>query len=273
MVPILKEISRKRNLIYELILKDLKLRYCRPMLGFLWAFLAPFLIVIIFYIVFSAILKVKTEEAPFFLYLMTAVFSWRFFQDSLVSSATSLIDNKNLIKESSFPHYLIPLSIVLANAINFFPSLAITIIISSIILKGASIYILFLPLILCLHLALATGIAIMLSVLYVRWRDVKYILEAALLILFYLTPAFYSIRLVKDSFSPLLYKVYTSNPFVGILNLYRITILKHFSVFLEGYTNFFYLVLVPVIFAVIVLLLGFYFYNKNKNSINDYLAY
>jgi len=273
MTSIIKEILIKRNLICELILKDLKIRYSRPLLGFFWAFLSPFLIVIIFYVVFSMILKVKTEEAPFLLYLMSAIFSWRFFQDSLVCATTSLIDNKNLIKESNFPHYLIPISIVLANAINFLPSLAIVIVTSLFTLKGLPIFVLFLPIVLSIHLAIAIGLSIILSILYVRWRDIKYILEAALLILFYFTPVFYSIRLVKDSFPPLLFTIYINNPFVAILNLYRITILKDFYIYLQRYIGLSCLIVVPLGFAVVIFLFGFYFYKKNKNNINDYLSY
>jgi ABC-2 type transport system permease protein len=273
MVSIIKDVIAKRSLIYQLVLKDLKIRYLRPLLGFFWAFLSPFLVVVIFYIVFSMILKVKTEEAPFLLYLMSAVFSWRFFQDSLLSATTSLVDNKNLIKESSFSHYLIPISIVLANAINFFPSLVIVVVTSLFVLKGLPIYILFLPIVLGIHLSLAIGLSIILSIAYVKWRDIKYILEAVLLFLFYLTPVFYSIKLVKDSFSPFLFSAYIYNPLVGILNLYRATILKDFFIYIEKYVSLSSLIIVPAGFAIAILVLGFYFYKKNKNSINDYLSY
>ena len=118
-------LGKKLNLIRELALKDLKIRYSRPALGFLWAFLSPILTVAIFYVIFGLVLKVKTEEAPFVLYLMSGIFPWMFFQDSIFKSITSLVDNKNLIKESNFPHYLIPVSIVMTNAIIFLPSLFI----------------------------------------------------------------------------------------------------------------------------------------------------
>ena len=127
MFEILKEIWSRRDLIRELVVKDLKLRYSRPLLGAMWAFLLPFLTVLIFYVVFCRVLRVRVEEAPFILYLMSAVFPWRFFQDSLSCSTTSLMDNKNLLRETRFPHYLIPLSVVLANAVNFLPSLMILI--------------------------------------------------------------------------------------------------------------------------------------------------
>jgi len=272
MFSIIQEILIRRNLLGELVIKDLKIRYCRPILGFLWAFLSPLLIVGIFYVVFSIILQVKIKEAPFILYLMSAVFSWRFFQDSLMCSVTSLMDNKNLIRESKFPHYFIPLSIVLSNGINFLPSLAILIISSLFILKGLPIFIVLLPVILAIHIISAIGISLLVSILYVKWRDTRYILDAVLQMLFYSTPVFYSIYLVKDSFGPLWFNAYINNPFVGILNLYRFAILKDFYPMIKelGLSS---IVVVPIIFAVVISLLGFYFYNKNKNSINDYLSY
>jgi len=273
MALLMKEILSRRSLIRELVLKDLKIRYSRPILGFFWSFLSPLLVVAIFYIVFSLILKVKTEEAPFILYLMTAVFTWRFFQDSLFSSTTSLVDNKNLVKEASFPHYLIPISIVLANLLNFMPSLVIIIAIAAFILKGLPIFISFLPIVLFIHLMLTMGLSIALSIVYVKWRDIKYILEAALLLLFYLTPVFYSIYLVKDSFPNLLFKAYIYNPFVGILNMYRVTLLRGFYKNIQNDIGFFSLTIIPFAFAATTLVLGCCLYKKNKNSINDYLSY
>lgn len=272
MIAIIQDLFARRNLIQELVIKDLKVRYCRPLLGFLWAFLSPFLTVAVFYIVFSLILKVNITEAPFVFYLMSAIFPWRFFQDSLISSTTSLMDNKNLIRESNFPHYLIPFSIVFANIVNFLPSLVL-LIATSLILKRITIFIILLPIVLAIHFILTLGLSIMLSIFYVKWRDIKYILDIALLMLFYLTPAFYSFYLVKASFAPLLFKAYIYNPFTIILNLYRVTLLKGFYDAIEREIGFAFLFLVPLIFAIAVLLLGLYFYRKYKNSINDYLSY
>lgn len=269
----MKKILARQNLIRELVLKNLKIRYSMPVLGFFWAFLSPLLIVGILYLVFSVILKVKTEEAPFVLYLMSAIFPWYFFHDSLVCSATSLVDNRNLIKESGFPHYLVPLSIILANMIIFLPSLVILIAVSAFILKGLPVLVVYIPVVLVIHFTMTFGLSIMLSIAYVRWRDIKYILEAVLLLLFYLTPVFYSIYLVKTAFSYPLFKAYLYNPFTGILNLYRAMLLKGFYPVIQRDVGLFLIVVVPAIFAILFLLLGFYVYKINKNSINDYLSY
>ncbi len=274
MTAIIKELLRSRYLIQELVIKDLKLRYSRPLLGFFWAFLSPFLIVIIFYLVFSLILKVEIRGVPFIFYLMSAVFPWRFFQDSLICSVTSLIDNKNLIRESNFAHYLIPVSIVLVNMIIFFPPLLILIIVSLWVLKGLGIFIIFLPIILAIHIIITVASAIISSILYVKWRDTKYILEILLLLLFYLTPAFYPLSLVRTSFPPLLFRFYLCNPLVCILNLYRISIFRDFySIIRQDISDLTFIIILPVIFAISLVLLAIYLYRKNKDSINDYLSY
>jgi len=273
MISVIKEIYSRRSLLAELIIKDLKVRYSIPALGFFWAFLSPFLMAGVFYIVFIQILKVQIEEAPFFLYLMSAVFPWSFFQNSIMGSVTSLVDNRNIVREANFPHYLIPVSVVLANAVIFLPSLLILIIISACVLKGLPFIFLFFPLIFILHLVITAGLAVLFSVLYVRWRDLKYLLEVILILLLYLTPAFYSLSLIKASFSPALFNVYIYNPFVGILNLYRIALLKGFYAQLPDYATSVVLLFQPLIFAVIILIISTVVYLRAKNKINDYLAY
>jgi len=269
----IKEILSRSSLIRELVAKDLRARYRRPLLSFFWAFLSPLLFTAILYLIFSVFMKVSVPEAPFLLYLMSAVFTWRFFQEGLISSVTSLMDNRNLIREANFPHYLIPLSLVLANGVNLLPSLGILIAASFFILKGLPIFILFLPVVFILHFMITFGLALLVSIFYLRWRDTKYILEVLLQILFYLTPVFYSLSLVKDTVSQKIYVLYLLNPFVCILNLYRLTLLKGFYQSLEQNVAWVAMVILTSFFAVMILSLGFLFYRKSHKQINDYLAY
>ena len=272
-LQLFREIYLRRDLVRELVIKDLKLRYGRPGLGILWAFLSPLLMVVVFYIVFSLIFEVSVEEAPFFLYLMSAILPWSFFQSSLMGSATSLMDNKNLIREANVVHYLIPLSLTLANLINFLPSFAILVIATLFISKGVSILILFLPVVLLIHAITTFGLGMIFSVLYVRWRDVRYILESVLLFLFYLTPVFYSVSLVESKFPRILYKIYIFNPFMEITNLYRVVLFKGFYSKIVPMVGVMNLLVVPVIFSFMFLWLSLYIYKFNKNSINDRLSY
>lgn len=273
MISIIREIFDKRNLVRELVIRDLKLRYSRLGFGFLWALLSPLLMVVVFYVVFSLIFKTDTDGVPFFIYLLSAILPWSFFQSSLMSSTTSLIDSKNLIKEANVSHYLVPLSITLANMINFLPSFIVLIIATALTLNGVSIFILCLPVVLLVHMLITFGLGLIFSILYVRWRDVRYILEAILLFLFYLIPVFYSISLVELKLPRLLYNIYVLNPFVGLTNLYRIILFKGYYAKIHVQIGLMYTVIMPIIFAFIVLWVGFWLFKFNKNSINDKISY
>ncbi|MFA5275731.1 MAG: ABC transporter permease [Candidatus Omnitrophota bacterium] len=273
MIGIFKEIVSRRNLLWELVIKDLKLRYARLGLGFLWAFLSPLVTVTIFYFVFSFLLKIKIQEAPFFLYLMSAIFPWGVLQDSVNGSVDSLISNKNLLRESRFPHYFIPLSKVLANTINFLPALVIVIVASFFALRGSSEFLIFLPVVAVVHLILTFGLALIFSIIYLRFRDVKHIVELALTLIFYMTPVFYSIYLVKETLPKYLFGLYIYNPFVGLLIFYRIVILKGYYSFIYKDAGLLVFFFVPVIFSVVILYAALLFYEKNKGYINDYLSY
>jgi lipopolysaccharide transport system permease protein len=272
MLNYINEIINNRNLIRELVAKDLKVRYTRSTLGYFWAFLSPFLLVAIFYLVFSVILQAKIKEVPFVLYLMSAIFPWQFFQGSLLASASSLVDNKNLIKESNFPQHLIPLSIVLANGVIFLPSLGILLLAACLFQSGLSLFIVFLPIVLILHFILSVSLSLFAAIIYTRFRDLKYVLDPVLQLLFYLTPCVYSLSLIKDAFGPFWSFAYVLNPFVGILNLYRLVIFKGFYPFVReaGLTSLF---LVPLCFTIVVWIGSIYYYRKHKSTVNDYLSY
>ncbi|MDD2751771.1 MAG: ABC transporter permease [Candidatus Omnitrophica bacterium] len=270
---IIREVYSRRSLLRELIAKDLKARYKMPVLSFFWAFLSPLFFTGILYLIFSVFMKINIQEAPFLLYLMSAVFTWRFFQEAVMTSATSLMDNRNLIKEASFPHYLVPLSLVLANLLNFLPSLGILIALSFFISRGLPIFIIFLPAVLVIHFIITFGMALIFSILYIRWRDTKYVLEILLQALFYLTPVFYSLALVKEGVSPKVYSLYLLNPFVGILNLYRLALLKGFYQAINAQVNWLVWAVITPLVACVILFLGFFVYAKSRKYINDYLAY
>ena len=228
MITNLGTLLRYRSLIINLALKDLRVKYRSPFLGFLWAFLTPLCTVIIFHIVFSLILRVPAQDYPFFIYLMTAIFSWRFFQVSITRAMMSIVDNKSLVKEVAFPRELLPLSVIVAELFNYIPSLAIILIFLPCFGIPFSILIVFLPLVVFLHFLFALGIALLVSALQVKYRDTQYIIEIVLTGLFYLTPVFYWLNSVTQFFSKPFLMLYLFNPLVGMLNLYRIVLLKGF---------------------------------------------
>jgi ABC-type polysaccharide/polyol phosphate export permease len=269
----LKELYLRRELIRELVSKELKIHYSRPLLRFLWAFLLPFLTAVVFYFVFSKFLKVEIREAPGFLYLMTAIFPWRFFQDSVMTATTCLIDHRNLLRESAVPYYFIPVSIVIFHFVNFLPSLMILLGVSLFVLKSFSPTILFLPLVLLLHLMIAFGLCMIFSVFYVRWRDTKYLAEFFLMLIFYSTPVFYSLYFVQKTLSPGHFSVYLYNPFTVLLNLYRYSFFGAIYAGLNNGLNAVNLFLISFAFSLFCVFLGLFLFKKYKDRMKDHLAY
>jgi len=260
-----------KELAIKLALKDLRVRYRRPLLGVLWSFLTPLCLVIIFQIVFSKILRVPVQKYPFFIYLMTAVFPWRFFQVSISRAVTSILDNKSLVKDAYFPRELLPISVVLAELINFLPFLFVMFIFLFLSKIGFSLALLYLPLIILLHTILIIGFSLLVSSLHVKWRDTGFIVEISLTALFYLTPIFYPLNLVAQNFSKIFLNIYLLNPFVGIVNLYRISFLKGFTSTLPLEVGILNTLISPIMWAIVFLFIGFYIFSKNEDRFYDYL--
>ncbi len=97
----IEDLIRYRHLLWDLAIKDIKVRYRSPILGFLWAILVPLCLVFIFKFVFSNIIRVGlVEETPYFIYLMTAIFPWSYFSSSVSAATECMLNNRELIKKT-----------------------------------------------------------------------------------------------------------------------------------------------------------------------------
>lgn len=266
----IKNVVEHRELLLRLTFKDLKLRYKNLFLGFLWALLIPLCMIVIFKIVFSVIIKVDIKNYPFFIFLMTAMFPWSYFQQSISAATTSIVDSGNLIKKVYFPREIIPISIVTANLINFLFTLAVMLLI--LLFSGVRFtpLLLFLPAVLLIQTILTVGIALIVSGLQVRYRDVRYIVEVLLIAWFYLTPVFYPLTLVAG-ISKTFFRIYMFNPFVGLVTLYRMILLNGYIETLPPEINFFSIVGAPLISSVVVFFLGFHIFQRYERSFTDYI--
>ena len=255
-------------MVFDLAVKDIKVRYRSPVLGFLWAILVPLVTVFIFKFIFSTIMKVQVEKCPFFIYLMTAVFPWAYFSASVGSATESILNNRDLIKKTYFPRQIIPVSVVLANLINFLPALAVMLLILFFFRMEFSAWIFLLPVIILLQTILAVGLALIFSSLQVVLRDIKYIVELLLMIWMYLSPVFYPLTMVAD-FSAGFLKLYLLNPFVGLFCLYRLALLKGFVKTLPVGVNIYSLSLWAALVCISVFLLGFLVFRKYETYFSD----
>lgn len=265
-------LKRYKELVLKLAFADLKVRYRRPFLGFVWALITPLVMVLVFHFVFTLFLKVESREFPFYIYLMTAIFPWRFFQIAVSKANMSICDNKSLVAETNIPRILIPISVVVAELINFLPAMGLMLVILFVSGIVPGFFLLILPLVVLLQIFLIIGISFFVSALQVKYRDTSYIVEIILLCFFYLTPVFYYFDSVVGSFSPLALKVYLINPLVGLISLYRISVLPGFLESINCKVSIPYLVAAPFLWSIFLFVCGKNVFKKCEQKFNDYLS-
>lgn len=227
-------LTTHRDLVRMLVVRNLKIRYKGSALGFLWSLLTP-LAMIAIYAVFAGVLGMKREllglshnaTFQYLPFLVTGIIVWQFTAGTLSDSLHAIAGNSNLVKKVYFPRAILPLSTVLANAVNFLLTFVILLVYLAISgsLRLGSVYWL-LPAF-ALHLALCLGISLLVSTLNVFFRDTEHIIGLLLLAWFFLTPVMYETSLQTTALGRFawwpasLHGIVYLNPMTGILSLYR----------------------------------------------------
>lgn len=211
----LHELWNYREMLYNLVRKDLRTRYKGSFLGFLWTFVNPLLQLLVYTAVFSTIMKVNVDK--FYIYLFVALIPWIFFTTSIQGGATSVLAGKDLVKKIYFPRIVLPLAVVNAAFMNM--AFSMVIVLAAVLLSGIglSVYALFLPLIMALEYIFVLGFAILFAALNVYFRDLEHILGIVTMAWFYATPIVYTVDMVPKQFIKLLYL----NPMTSIVGAYR----------------------------------------------------
>lgn len=207
----LLELSNYRQMIKSLVLSDLRTRYKGSVLGFLWTFLNPLLMLIVYTIVFSTIMRFDMPN--YTIYMFVGLLPWINFSSSVLSSSSVIIRNSNLIKKIYFPHEVLPLSTVLGGIVNYLFGLIIMLIAIFISGMSLSVYALYFPLILFLQFILTYGLTLLFSSLNVYFRDLEHILGAVVMAWFYFTPIIYSSSMIPEKYQ----YIFNINPMKPII--------------------------------------------------------
>src|SRR5438270_5176359 len=189
----LAQLPRYRGLIQSLVTRELKARYRGSALGFVWSFVNPLLLLLIYTYVFTAVMPNNTEGVqPYALFMFCGILPWTWFSSSLSEAANSLISGGNLSKKVLFPAEVLPIVSVLTNMVHFFLGLPILIA----FLIAYQHYprpenLLWFPVAVQIQLLFTTALALILSALAVHFRDIKDILANLLTLWFFATPIIY----------------------------------------------------------------------------------
>jgi lipopolysaccharide transport system permease protein len=195
----LRELHSYRALLYMIAYRDIKIRYKQSIMGFLWAILMPILIVMSGVVVryaYALASHVPLQTADIASVAVKSL-PWAFLVSSIRAGCNSLIgNNQSLVTKVYFPREIFPLAAVMSSLFDFFVASGALVIFLSVVGVGWSYYLLWTPLLLLNLLALASGIAMVLSAASLFFRDVKYIVEVLLTFGIFFTPVFYDVRML-----------------------------------------------------------------------------
>ncbi|MCE5197899.1 MAG: ABC transporter permease [Armatimonadota bacterium] len=235
MIDELRELAKYKNLLMQLVLRDLKVRYKNSALGFFWSLANPLVQVATITVVVKYVMRLDIPN--YSAYLLGGYLPWMFFQYALLDSSQVILLHRDLLRKVYFPRELLPLSVVVANLIHFILALVVFfayLLFYYIFLHGSPILptVLWLPVLVGLQFLLLVGLTFVVSALNVFYEDTKYILTVLMNVMFYLTPVMYVSELVytrlPEAHRTLLFKLYLLSPLNMLTEAYRKTMLPAF---------------------------------------------
>jgi homopolymeric O-antigen transport system permease protein len=186
-----------RGLLKNLVLKDLKLKYRGSVFGFMWSLLNPLLMIVVYTVAFTFILRIRT--AGFVFYLMLGQLAWAFFANSASMSTGAIVDNAGLLKSVLFPRAILPIGTVLFNLAQYLLTMLVFLPAMMVWYQvPLSLPMMLFPVFLVMQVAFTIGVALILASCTVFFRDVRHLLEVGLAALFWATPIVYEFRQVPE---------------------------------------------------------------------------
>ncbi|PZU46371.1 MAG: ABC transporter permease [Microbacterium sp.] len=226
-----KEVIASRELLGNLALREIRGKYKRTVLGQLWSLANPLALMLIYTVVFSLVLRVQPSPGDpsgldvFALWLLSGLLPWLFFANAVGTGMGSLLDNASLIQKVYFPRIVLPTSIVVSMAYTWLIEMTVLGLLLTVF--GAQVWP-WIPLVLVamvLLVVFSSGMAFMLSVANVYFRDTQYLFGLIMQFWFYLTPVIYPISYVEslsESTGPL------AGTSITVLDLYRLNPMDRF---------------------------------------------
>ena len=211
----IKEIYAYREMLRNLVAKELRARYKGSVLGFLWTFFNPLLMLVVYSIAFSFIMRVQVENYAMFLFV--ALLPWNYLANSVTQGATSLVQNSALMKKIYFPREVLPLSVVLSNLTNYLLSLFILFPALLIFKVKIALPVIAFPVVLLVETLLVAPLTFLVAVANVYFRDMEHIVGVLMTAWFFLSPVIYSSEHIPPDVRP----IFDLNPAAPIIEAYR----------------------------------------------------
>lgn len=212
---------RCRELLLVLITRDLKILYRQAIFGITWALIQPLLAVAVFTIVFGRIVKLPSENVPYFIFALSGLVPWIYFSEAVRRCTTGLVNDSEMIRKVYLPRLIIPLSGVISPIVELVIGLILLVCLCAVNGILPSWRLVAVPFLLLLTAALALSVGLWLGPVNVRFRDVKHTLPFMLQIWMYASPIVYSTSVVPEGWR----WAFHLNPVVGVIEAFRWAVL------------------------------------------------
>ena len=226
-----EEIVRHRDLLYFLVVRDIKARYAQTVLGFGWAIVQPIVTMGVFSIFFGGLADIPSEGVPYPLFSLAGLVPWTYFASSVGVGATSLIGNMSLITKVYMPRLLIPTGAVVGGLVNLAISFGVLLVVMAALgyyppLDGVA----WIPVLVILSFLAALAVSLWLAPLAVKFRDIRYATPFVVQTLLFATPVIYPLDLVPDRYR----LFYSLNPMTGVVDGFRASLLDTGPIHLDS---------------------------------------
>ena len=217
-VPLqLSAIWARRELLYFLVWRDVKVRYKQTVLGVAWAVLQPLLLMVTFSVFFGRLARIPSDGLPYAVFTFCALIPRQLFAHSLSQASNSLVANDRLITKVYFPRLVIPLSAVLSGLVDFLIAFVILLILMFHYGISPTSALVTIPIFVLLAVASALAMSLWLSALNVEYRDVRYTIPFITQFWFFVSPVVYPISIVPEPWR----WFYALNPMAGVIEGFR----------------------------------------------------
>lgn len=267
--------SRFWHLTYNIARNEFKLRFFGSVLGYMWQLMRPLLLFGVLYVFFTKVAHVNEEQGPgnkfYGAQLLGSIVLFTFFGEATGGAVRSVVDRENLVRKIHFPRLAIPLAVVLLAMFNLALNLLVVLIFALIEGVRPMLSWLELPLIVAFLAVLATGVAMLLSALFVHFRDIQPIWEVFQQILFYASPVIISVDTVREKLSQTLVHVYMLNPLAVTFQQFRHAMVTHGTPSAAQVMGSWARLGLPILIVVAVFAIGFWVFNRSAGLIAENL--
>lgn len=245
-----KKLQYLFDLISELVKKEIKVRYKNSILGYLWSILSPLCTALVFFVAFKIVIRLKIEN--YVLFLISGLFCWQWYTNSVFASSTLFLNNSTLIKKVNFPRDTLVYSMVISDLIHFLFSIPVILLFILIYRQKFPCFIFLVPILMLFQFFLISGISLIISSINLFFRDLERLVIVFTNLLFYITPIIYSEEMVPEKYKIFLYL----NPMSYFVISYR-------NIFMSKNIYFEYFVL-GALYSLLVYFIGYKIYNLLK---------